>query len=103
MLTRFGMLVFILCLIPASPVDGIDPDQITINGYTSFEVEKQIERASEGGGDPNLSFDADLFDLVFNFRVADKIRAAADMSWEHGAATEDGRGNVALEYGFSEP
>ena len=24
------------------------------------------------------------------------------MTWEHGAATEDDRGNVALEYGFVE-
>ncbi len=75
-------------------------DRITINGYTSFEFEKQIE--SEGGGDPNGSFDADLFDLVFNVQVSDKIRAAADFTWEHGAATEDGFGNVALEYGFVE-
>ncbi len=97
-----GMLVCILFLGPTGYAFAIDPEQITINGYTSFEVEKQIEKASDGGGDPNLSFDADLFDLVFNFRVADKVRAAADMSWEHGSASEDGRGNVALEYGFVE-
>jgi hypothetical protein len=75
-------------------------DRISINGYTSFEFEKQIE--SEGNGDPNGSFDADLFDLVLNIQVSDNIRAAADFTWEHGAATEDGRGNVALEYGFVE-
>jgi hypothetical protein len=34
--------------------------------------------------------------------VSDKIRVAADLTWEHGAASEDNRGNVALEYGFIE-
>lgn len=86
----------------AGPALAIDGDRISINGYTSFEVERQIESAGEGLGDPNLSFDADLFDLVLNIQVDDRIRAAADMTWEHGGASEDGRGNVALEYGFVE-
>ena len=81
---------------------GIEIDRLTINGYTSFEFEQQIESEREGNGDPNGSFDADLFDLVFNFQATDNIRAAADVSWEHGAASEDDRGNVALEYGFVE-
>lgn len=75
---------------------------ITINGYTSFEFEKQIEDEGNGDGDPNGSFDADLFDLVFNLQVDDKVRVSADITWEHGAATEDDFGNVALEYGFVE-
>ena len=74
--------------------------KLTINGYSSFEFEKQT--TEEGGGDPNASFDADLFDLVFNFQVNDKIRVSADLTWEHGAATEDGFGNVAVEYAFVE-
>ena len=74
--------------------------RLTINGYSSFEFEKQIEE--EGGGDPNGSFDADLFDLVFNFQVTDKVRVSTDLTWEHGAATEDGFGNVAVEYAFVE-
>jgi Phosphate-selective porin O and P len=73
---------------------------LTINGYSSFEFEKQI--GQEGNGDPNGSFDADLFDLVLNFQVNDAIRASADLTWEHGAATEDGFGNVAVEYAFVE-
>jgi hypothetical protein len=73
---------------------------LTVNGYASFEFEKQIE--DEGDGDPNGSFDADLFDLVFNFQVSDAIRVSADLTWEHGAATEDGYGNVAVEYAFVE-
>lgn len=75
-------------------------DRILINGYSSFEFEKQL--GDEGKGDPNGSFDADLFDLVFNVYATDNLRVAADFSWEHGAATEDGRGNVVIEYGFGE-
>jgi hypothetical protein len=71
-----------------------------INGYSSFEFEKQL--GDEGKGDPNGSFDADLFDLVFNIFATDRLRIAADLTWEHGAATEDGRGNVAVEYAFGE-
>ena len=59
-------------------------------------------KKGEGGGDPNGSFDADGFDLGLNFHVSDKVRAATDLTWEHGAATEDNRGNVAVEYAFVE-
>ena len=90
----------LLCLnLSASAIDG---DSVTLNGYTSFEFEKQLDAEGEGLGDPNFSFDADLFDLVLNVQVDDRIRAATDITWEHGAATEDDRGNVALEYGFVE-
>jgi hypothetical protein len=71
-----------------------------MDGYTSFEFEKQL--SSEGRGDPNGSFDADLFDIVINWRGSDRLRVAADVTWEHGSATEDGRGNVAVEYAFAE-
>ena len=75
-------------------------DTIHINGYSSFEFEKQL--GDKGKGDPNASFDADLFDLVLNFTPVPRLRVAADLTWEHGAATEDGRGNVAAEYAFAE-
>ncbi len=75
-------------------------DRIVINGYTNFEFSKQLSK--DGKGDKNGSFDADQFDLVFNISVSERIRVAADLSWEHGTATEDGRGNQALEYGFVE-
>ncbi len=71
-----------------------------VDGYASFEFEKMLSK--EGRGDPNGSFDADLFDLVFNWRGSDRLRVAADVTWEHGSATEDGRGNVAVEYAFAE-
>ncbi len=75
-------------------------DRIVINGYTNFEFSKQLSK--EGAGDKHGSFDADQFDLVFNITVSERVRVAADLSWEHGTATEDGRGNQALEYGFVE-
>jgi hypothetical protein len=79
---------------------AIDSDNLTVNGYSSFEIERAM--TDEGEGDPYNSFDADLLDLVFNLQVSNKVRVAADVTWEHGAASEDGRGNVAVEYGFSE-
>lgn len=91
----------VLLLILSSPVRGQEiSDRIVINGYTNFEFSKQI--GDEGGGDKNGSFDADQFDLVFNIAVLDRVRVAVDLSWEHGTATEDGRGNQAMEYGFVE-
>lgn len=74
--------------------------KIRINGYSSFEYEKQI--GDDGDGDKNGSFDADLFDLVFNFNATKRLRVAADLTWEHGSATEDALGNVAVEYAFPE-
>lgn len=86
----------------AAPMSGAQEmaDRVVINGYTNFEFSKQISKA--GRGDKAGSFDADQFDLVFNITVSERVRVAADLSWEHGTATEDGRGNQALEYGFVE-
>ena len=75
-------------------------ENLSINGYLSFEYEKNI--GGDQQGDLNGSFDADLFDLVFNFRATEHLRIAADITWEHGAATEDNRGNAAIEYAFGE-
>ena len=75
-------------------------DSFRLDGYSSLEFERQL--GATGIGDPNGSFDADLLDLVLNWRGSDRLRVAADLSWEHGSATEDGRGNVALEYAFAE-
>lgn len=75
-------------------------ESFRVDGYSSFEFEKQFQ--SKGRGDPNGSFDADLFDIVINWRGSDRLRVAADLTWEHGAATEAGQGNVAVEYAFAE-
>jgi hypothetical protein len=75
-------------------------DSFRINGYFSLEFEKQLEK--KGRGDPNGSFDADLLDLVLNWSASDHVRLAADLTWEHGPATEDGRGSVAVEYAWVE-
>jgi len=92
---------FLLCALPTARVGAIQiHDRLSINGYSSFEFEIQLQ--NEGAGDPNGSFDADLFDLVLNFDVTERLRVAADLTWEHGTATEDDRGNVAVEYAFGE-
>lgn len=102
MLIRRCIGVFVVWAVLAGSAIAAEWEQLTIHGYSSFEFEWQIEPAAEGAGDPNGSFDADLIDLVFNFQVSDRLRAAMDITWEHGAASEDHRGNVALEYGFTE-
>ncbi|MEO9964987.1 MAG: hypothetical protein ABJF11_04315 [Reichenbachiella sp.] len=75
-------------------------ERVRINGYSSFEYENMF--SDEGEGDPNGSFDADLIDLVINIDVTSKLRFSTDLTWEHGAASEDDRGNVAVEYAFPE-
>src|SRR5687768_7750286 len=98
---RCRLLAAVLAVAGGAPASAQEfSDRITINGYLNFEFEKQLQE--EGFGDPKGSFDADQFDLVFNIHASNRVRVAADFSWEHGTATEDGRGNQALEYGFVE-
>ncbi len=92
----------VLALAAAVPARAQLGDRIRINGYSNFEWEYQLSNHDKGRGDKNGSFDADLFDLVLNFQPTDRLRVAADLTWEHGPATEDGRGNVAAEYAFAE-
>lgn len=73
---------------------------LSINGYFSFEYENHISGDEEG--DTNGSFDLDLIDLLIGYKIDDKFRFAADLTWEHGASTEDSLGNVAVEYAFGE-
>ena len=101
MRSRVGIVLGVLAATAGAAVRADElMDRIRINGYGNFEFEKQLE--DEGFGDKNGSFDADQLDLVFNVQAADRVRVAVDLSWEHGTATEDDRGNQALEYGFME-
>ena len=100
MSTRFLAAAALALALPLPAAAQEMADRIVINGYTNFEFSKQLSK--EGAGDKNGSFDADQFDLVFNITVSERVRVAADLSWEHGTATEEGRGNQALEYGFVE-
>ncbi len=93
-------LAALVVLLAPAVSSAAEPGTFSINGYSSFEVEYQWSEAGEG--DRHASMDADLFDLVFNFRPTDQIRVATDITWEHGVASEDGRGNAAIEYGFAE-
>lgn len=74
-------------------------DKFHMNGYSSFEFEFLL---TAGEGDRNASFDADLFDLVFNFFPVERLRIATDITFEHGVSTESNRGNIAIEYAFPE-
>jgi hypothetical protein len=85
----------------AVPMAGAE-DKFQINGYGSLEFEKQLTDTSQGKGDKNGSFDADAFVLVMNFTPSNRLRISSNLSWEHGPALEDLRGNVALEYAFAE-
>jgi hypothetical protein len=89
-------------LLAATPALAQTSERISINGYSSFEWEYQLSNHDTGRGDKNASFDADLFDIVLNVQATDRLRVASDLTWEHGAATEDNRGNVAAEYAFAE-
>jgi len=79
----------------AAPIENID-----LNGYLSFEYEQHID--GDAGGDKHGSFDIDLFDLVLNIDLSNRLRVATDITWEHGTATENGLGNAAIEYTFAE-
>jgi len=76
-------------------------DKISINGYFELEYEQALTNAPIKA-DPNGSFDSDLFDLVINIQATNRLRVATDITWEHGASTENERGNVAIEYAFAE-
>jgi hypothetical protein len=102
MLKPFTAALVLAVLAVASAAQAQVWDKLRINGYGSLEFEKQVTDTSKGKGDKNGSFDADGFDLVFNFTPVDRFRVAADLTWEHGPATEEFRGNVATEYAFVE-
>jgi hypothetical protein len=93
--------VVTLALLGALAGTAAADDRLRINGYGSLEYEKQIFDLA-GKGDKQGSFDADGFDLVVTAVPTDRFRVSADVSWEHGASTEEFRGNVVVEYAFAE-
>ena len=97
----FAALLPMFLMLPAQAW-AIDWSRVTFNGYASLEIEKQIEGKGKGRGDANLSFDAKEIDFLIGVQLHDKIRANANVIFEHGPATEDARGNVALTFGFLE-
>ncbi|MEO9485539.1 MAG: porin [Ekhidna sp.] len=98
MKTRKLLIVFLLAMTSAAYAQI--SEKVRLNGYSSFEYEYLL--SNEGESDPNGSFDADLIDLVINVDLSSKLRFSTDLTWEHGAASEDNRGNVAVEYAFPE-
>ncbi|PCJ63388.1 MAG: hypothetical protein COA79_00855 [Planctomycetota bacterium] len=94
------LLIAILFMMQCSLFSKDLHPHVKLNGYSSFEFEYEI--SDKGDGDKNGSFDADSIDLVFNIYPVNRLRFAIDISYEHGTATEDNRGNVAMEYAFGE-
>ncbi len=79
----------------ATAVHSATLDNISFNGYLSFEYERHIDGDKTNG-------DGDAVGDANGSQATDKLRVATDLTWEHGSATEDGRGNVAMEYAFAE-
>lgn len=77
-------------------------ERVTINGYFSFEFEERVAGEPHSRVDEYGSFDADLFDLVINIQATDRLRLAADLTWEHGPQSEVEKGNLGTEYAFAE-
>lgn len=77
-------------------------ERVTINGYFSVEFEEKVSGDSHPRVDEYGSFDSDLFDIVINVQATDRLRVAADLTWEHGPQSELGKGNVATEFAFAE-
>jgi hypothetical protein len=99
MKTLRNLLLGVVVGLASSSILAASLDEIDVNGYFSFEYEETLDG---NGGDENGSFDLDLFDLVLNFNLSNQLRVATDITWEHGTATEDDRGNAAVEYAFAE-
>lgn len=99
--------VSVLSLAWAGAVQAGPMDTISIDGYFSLEYEHNVagdktNRTGKKMGDPNGSFDTDGLDLVINAQPDPRVRLSTDVTFEHGAATEEGLGNVAVEYAFGE-
>lgn len=100
---KLQMSLATVVLLSASVAQATPWDRITLNGYMSFEYERVLTDPDKAvKEDPHGSFDADLFDIVLNIQATDNLRIATDITFEHGAQTENNRGNVALEYAFAE-
>lgn len=97
---KIKLILLVGCLVITWTTSAQISEKVRLNGYSSFEFERLL--SDEGDSDPNGSFDADLIDLVVNVDISSKLRFSTDLTWEHGSATEDGRGNVAVEYAFPE-
>ena len=93
-------LIFFSSFLMSLSVNATTIGNLDINGYFSFEYEEQLSGDDEG--DDYGSFDLDLIDIVLKYQLNDNVRVAADFTWEHGAATEEHQGNVAVEYAFVE-
>lgn len=82
------------------PVQAINLDHLTINGFLNFEILAEVD--SRDTTSPDFYFKSDLFDLLFNFKVDDNMRATAELSWEHNSRMGEGIVTTDLGHAFIE-
>ena len=78
---------------------AIDTANIITHGFVDAEFEKSNHDTL---GDPNGSFDQVHFNLLTEYALSDTMTAKLDLEFEHSPVTEDGTGNVALEWSYIE-
>lgn len=88
-----------------APAEAAAPEErLSFNGY--FNVETDYQLTQQGLGDRKASVDIDVFELLINYKGADKFRVSAAIDYEHGVDTEFAQGEMTtgwlfLEYAFS--
>ena len=78
---------------------AIDTAKIITHGFVDAEFEKS---SHDTLGDPNGSFDQVHFNLLTEYAVSDTMTAKMHLEFEHSPSTEDGTGNIALEWSYLE-
>src|SRR5439155_4484762 len=82
-----------------------EDNKLTFNGY--MNVESDYQPTTYGLGDNNFSIDADVLELLLNYKADDNFRVSGAIDFEHGTDTEFNQGHLTtgwlfLEYAFSE-
>ena len=98
-LWRFKAILGICTLVYLPAALAIDTAKIITHGFVDAEFEKSNHDTL---GDPNGSFDQVHFNLLTDYAVSDTMTAKLHLEFEHSPITEDGFGNVALEWSYLE-
>jgi hypothetical protein len=82
-----------------------DDNRLTFNGY--MNVESDYQPTKYGLGDKNFSIDADVLELLLNYKADDNFRVSGALDFEHGTDAEFNQGHLTtgwlfLEYAFSD-
>lgn len=85
----------------ATPLFAGWEDKLNIVGFGDMGFMSKPQGATGVGANYNTFYNGD-FDLMFNFKPADKIRISANLDFEDGADTQEDRGTIALAFFFAE-